>query len=391
MWERSDLSKIRKEFHAAPELSAQEKNTSDRVVSFLEPLKPTSIYRNIGSYSLACIFDSGHPGPTLLFRAELDALPIHEINSFDHRSVHDGISHVCGHDGHMTILLGLAGRFAENRPETGKVILFFQSAEETGEGAKWATDNKFFDQFPVDHAFALHNLPGYEMGTIILQENTFSSASVGIEISLQGKTSHAGYPENGINPALAVSEIIQAFHALSTSKEFSDPGSFITMVQIDLGERAFGTSAGSALVRATIRSSENQLYQELVKKARNEATRIAQKHNLSLNISLHEEFLALENHPESNHFVRQAVQHLSMKIQEPESAFRWSEDFSWFSKKFKASMFGIGSGVDRPQLHNPDFDFPDELIAPAIDLFYQISKEVFDTIISDNIKPNIHP
>jgi metal-dependent amidase/aminoacylase/carboxypeptidase family protein len=236
---------------------------------------------------------------------------------------------------------------------------------------------------PLTFYLALHNIPGFQSGHVIVRDGTFSSASVGMTIQLTGKTSHAGYPEHGINPGMAVAEIIRSFNQLSNSPEYSDEGTFITLVQVALGEHAFGTSAGNATMRATLRSSDNDLFQKLIDEAKKMVYVHSKNQGLQAEISMHEEFLATDNDPFCNKILRQVSSKLGLMIVELKSAFRWSEDFSWFTKKFKGCLFGIGSGIDHPQLHNPDYDFPDEIIEPAIDLFYKISKEIQHTFSSE--------
>lgn len=391
MRERSALISYRKELHAHPELSHKEENTAVRIMSHLQKYKPDSVHEHIGGKSLAFVFDSNKPGPCILFRAELDALPIEEINTFGHVSQNPGVGHLCGHDGHIAILLGLAEKFSENRPASGKIILFFQSAEETGEGAKLAIEDPFFEALKIDYAFALHNLPGFHAGQIIVRDGAFSSASVGITIKLSGKTSHAAYPENGINPGMGTAEIVRSFKALSNAPDFADEGTFITLVQVTLGEHAFGTSAGNAIIRATLRSSDNALFKKLINNAKEEVYKYAEQEGLKAEISFHEEFLATKNDTVCNEIVRKVSVRLGFEVFEPQSAFRWSEDFSWFTQKFRGCLFGVGAGIGHPQLHNPDYDFPDEIIAPAVDLFYGISKEVQYKYSSEKEKYIIHP
>ena len=388
MQERPNLVSLRKQLHESPELSSVEKATSDFVLAFLEQCNPDSLVRDIGFYGIACVFDSTIEGPTTMFRADMDALPIQEKNDFAHRSKNNGIAHLCGHDGHTSILLGLAHRLSIDKPKSGKIILFFQSAEETGQGAKKALEHPFFNNLEIDFVFALHNLPGFIEAGIILRDGAFASASVGISINLKGKETHAAHPENGTNPGIAVAELIKMFDRLSDS--YPDPGTFITLVQVDLGTIAYGTSAGSAIVRATLRSHNNVDFQQLLKDLKRKAQNIALEQSLACEIDLHEEFLAVENNAECNQAIRRAAETLEMEIVEPEQPFRWSEDFSWFTKKYNGCLFGIGAGLDHPQLHNPNYDFPDPIIEPSVELLFQAMIEV-QRIFKHEEKTSIHP
>ncbi len=204
-----ELVNLRKELHRNPELSGKEKNTSDKINNFIGRFYPDEIITELGGHGLAFIFKGKEKGKTILFRSELDALPISEQNDFEYKSSIENVSHKCGHDGHMTILSGFASLLNDNKPAKGKVVLLFQPAEETGEGAAKVLEDKKFEQIKPDYVFALHNLPGYPAGSVVIKNGTFASASKGMIIKLHGKTSHASEPENGITPTPAVASIIQ--------------------------------------------------------------------------------------------------------------------------------------------------------------------------------------
>ena len=209
-----ELTKLRKEIHKYPELAGEEKSTAKRIISFAKRYNSDKIILNIGGNGIAIIFKGKEKGPTILIRCELDALPIFEINKFNYRSTNKNVSHKCGHDGHMAIVSGLIPLISKNKFKKGRVVLLYQPAEETGEGAEWILkDNKFKFVRP-DFVFALHNLPEFEKGEIVVREKEFAAASKGMIIKLTGKTSHAAEPERGINPALAVSDLISELIAL---------------------------------------------------------------------------------------------------------------------------------------------------------------------------------
>ena len=157
-----EIIKLRHNLHSLAEISGQEKQTAKKVKQLLEPMQPCRIVENIGGYGLAAVFDSGKSGKTYMFRAELDALPLEEEIDVDYASINPKVSHKCGHDGHMAILLGLAGIINSHRDLwNGKVILIFQPAEETGTGADLVWSDPKFAWLKPDLVFALHNLPGY--------------------------------------------------------------------------------------------------------------------------------------------------------------------------------------------------------------------------------------
>ncbi len=362
---------FRKELHQHPELSGQEKSTSKRILGFVKKSQPDATVKNIGGHGLAFVFDSGKPGPCVLFRTDADALPIQEVNTFDHKSEKEGVSHKCGHDGHMAIMSLLSRKIAGQRPQKGKAVLLFQPAEETGEGAEKVILDEKFKQIKPDMAFALHNLPGYDHHTIVMRKGAFASASKGMIVKLKGVTSHAGEPENGKNPARAMAEIVQKFLDLPQDSSFKD-FTLVTLIHTRLGERAFGTSAGYAEVMATLRSYRNDDMEILTRKAEEIASKAAAKDEIETEISYTEEFPATVNNEECNGLVAGAAKNLDLKLVEKEQPFRWSEDFGQFTNRFKGALFGLGSGKNQPQLHNPDYDFPDEIIDTGANMFFDI-------------------
>jgi len=249
----SYLKAFRKELHAHPEVSGEERETAQRVIRLLEQYAPDRLLTGIGGHGIIATYDSGREGPQLLFRAELDALPIQEVNTFGHRSQRKGVSHKCGHDGHATILCGLAMELAAQRPEKGSVHLLFQPAEENGEGANAMLADERFSAISPDLVFAFHNLPGYPLGAAVVRDGIFTAAVNSIIIHLHGKTAHAAEPEHGINPALAVAEILQQSLALDNNVPEDVDMRVVTPVHVHLGDLSYGISAGEASVHLTVR------------------------------------------------------------------------------------------------------------------------------------------
>ena len=369
------LIEFRKELHQYPELSNREEGTAQKIIEKLEEYKPAKIIEGIGGYGVAAIYDSGRPGKNILFRAELDALPINESNKFSHKSKKDGIAHKCGHDGHMTILIGLAQILQKQiKNLKGKIILLFQPAEETAEGALRILAEKKFRNLKSDFIFALHNLPGFPLNSVILRKGVFASASKGLIIDLKGETSHAGFPENGYNPDLALSFIISGLLAIPQKFTNFNSANLITIIKAELGERAFGTSAGKARIMATLRSHSKADMQILTRQSEKLVESIANLYNLKHKLEWVEEFAPIINHAECVDLIKMISKKLKLKIVEPQKPFPWSEDFSFYTKEFPCTFFGLGSGEKYSQLHNSNYDFPDDIIETGIKLFLEIAK-----------------
>lgn len=371
-----ELIQLRKELHQHPEVSGNESKTAERVLNFLNKYRPSQIITNLGGHGILAIYNGKESGKSVLFRCELDALPIQEINSFNHKSVSDGVSHKCGHDGHIAILCGVAKTLYENTLEKGTVFLLFQPAEEDGNGAKRVLNDFKFKNIKPNYAFALHNLPGFKKHQIIVKENTFTCAVNSIIIKLSGKTSHAGEPENGINPSLAIAEIIQVFNSKINATVSKNDYCLITPIHINLGEKAYGVSAGYGEIHFTVRSNSNSQMRTVEADLENTAKTIAVKNNLKISLEWTESFQANENNSEAVNFIRKGANSKKFEILEKEQPFTFGEDFGIFTQHFKGAMLGLGSGENTPSLHNPDYDFPDEIIKTGIELFHQITKEI---------------
>jgi len=371
--DRERLIELRKRLHRHPELSGHEAETARIVSEFIHSCMPDTIVRGLGGNGIACIFKAKRPGLTVAFRGELDALPVEEKNPSSHRSKSPKISHACGHDGHMAILAGLGMRLAQHRPQRGRVVLLFQPAEETGEGAGSMIEDSRFRDIQPDYIFGLHNLPDYPLGRILIRAGSFNCASRGMIIKLRGMTSHAAYPEKGRSPAQAMAEIIMS---LSESPQASEGSSRVTIIHARLGEMAFGTTPGYAEVMATLRSQDDRSMEELVERTEALARKTGERHGLDVEISWSDVFSTTLNHPEAVDLVERAGSACGMTVEKTEAPFRWSEDFGRFSARHRGALFCLGAGENHPPLHSSQYDFPDDLIEPGVTLFEQIVRDI---------------
>jgi amidohydrolase len=367
------IIELRHQLHACAELSGEEKLTAGLIQTFLQKCKPSQVNCNIGGYGLVATFDSGKPGPVILFRSELDALPIHEINHVSYRSVKNGVSHKCGHDGHMAILCGLAAVLSEEPPVSGKVVLLFQPAEETGEGAEAVCKDAKFNLQP-DLVFALHNIPGATEGLVIVKDGTFSAAVNSMVIRLNGKATHAAQPESGLNPANAVADITRFCDQLNNNDPASKAFRLATPIYLNVGSKAYGTAAGEGEIHFTLRAWNNDALRDLEKIIEEAVAKISAEAGLTHSISYTQGFYANTNNAEANNLVRKAAVDCGLAVEEKNAPFKWGEDFGFFTSKFKGCMFGLGAGIVQADLHNPDYDFPDSLIPSGVKMFYRISK-----------------
>ncbi len=372
----NELVNIRRRLHQHPELSNNEEQTSKIILEFLKNLQPDNLFSNIAGHGVLAVFDSQKPGPHVMFRAELDALPIQEKNTHDHVSTIDQVSHVCGHDGHMTILLGLAQALKDRSSFCGKVLLLFQPAEEMTQGAQRVVADPLFKNHTPDYLFALHNIPKYPLGSILVKDDVFALSSIGLIVKLHGVSSHAGRPEDGNNPVFCMIKILESLAQLSEEMKSDTHRSFITIIHTRLGEIAFGTNPGEAEVMATFRSSDDLVMAQMKSTAEKFIQSLCQDYSLSCDLEWVEYFPATVNSKKCVEFIRHVAKKQKRQILELTEAFPWSEDFSYYCHLCKCGYFGVGSGVNFPQLHNPDFDFPEELLSVGIDMFFGLIEEI---------------
>lgn len=364
-------SELRKHLHKYPELSGDEAATAEHILSVFSAFSPSRIYQQVGGHGLAFCFDAEVAGPNVLFRSELDALPIQEVNTFAHRSTCDGVSHKCGHDGHMAIITALAEKITVNPPHKGSVTFLFQPAEETGEGAIATVNDVQFSAFKPDYCFALHNLPGQPMGEVLIRKGGFNCASRGMSIMLEGKTAHAAYPETGVSPAIAIADLMKTLPDIASNIK-SDELIMLTLIHCSMGEEAFGTAAGSGKLLTTLRAETNEGMKRLIEHVTSKVKQVARDEHLKVTINWFDIFNASINDNECALRVAKAAEECGNSVRWLDEPLRWSEDFGALSQTAKGAMFALGAGENTPQIHNPDYDFPDQLIPQGRDIFYNI-------------------
>ncbi|UXS33645.1 amidohydrolase [Agrobacterium tumefaciens] len=373
-----DLIELRHDLHRHPEISGEEKETARRIRDFLAKAKPDRILADLGGHGMAAVYDSGKSGPAILIRSELDALPIHEKSEAEYRSGTDGKGHLCGHDGHSTILTALALGLSRKRPETGSVILLYQPAEETGAGAAAVIADPRFGAIKPDYSFSLHNLPGLPFGHVSVVEGPVNCASRGIKIRLSGKTAHASSPEHGVSPMRAISELMPALTDLGFGFPPQPDFSMVTITHAAMGEAAFGISPADAEIWATLRTLTDDRMEKLCADAELLAKKIADEQQLTLDISYDDIFLHCENAPEAVAHILQALVEEKVSSSSEGLPMRASEDFGRFRAVSSSAMFFLGAGRDYPNLHNPDYDFPDGLIDIGARIFMRIIRNLTD-------------
>ncbi|MBM9512775.1 amidohydrolase [Desulfogranum marinum] len=370
------IRQLRHTLHTYPELSGEEHNTAKRIVRFFSPLSPDAILEELGGCGVALVFSGQAPGPTVMLRCELDAVPVQERSQLDYCSKINGVAHQCGHDGHMAIVAAVGMELAAKRTQHGRVVLLFQPAEENGMGAKAVLQDPRFEAIRPDVAFALHNLPGYPLGQIIVRPGTFNCASRGMSVKLSGSTAHAAQPETGQSPAAAMCTCIQKISALPPATVPADETAFATVVGAQLGKKAFGTAPGEAQIWTTLRSETDATMKKLTQYIEHIVHDAAAEDGLRVSIEYQDVFPATVNGAQAVKRTQEVVGDAPLTI--PNKPLRWSEDFGRITATCEGALFAVGAGTDRPNLHNPDYDFPNALIQPAKNIFMRLISSYLD-------------
>ena len=363
----TDYISIRHDLHQHPQTAGDEQYAHDMVVQHLQGLHPSRVFTHVGGWGVVAVWENPGSTETVAFRADTDALPI---------------GHRCGHDGHTTALMRLAelidARVGNHTPTSHHTMLIWQPAEETGEGARAVLESGILQRYNIRCIFGMHNIPGAPLGSVVVCPDTFAAASTGVVYSLDGRETHASTPEKGVNPGLAVAEIVQRFADFNTScSALTDLAKFrqSTLICVRLGSPAFGTSAGHAEVMFTLRAFSNAGMEQLLEDANRTVDEVAARHGLGVSRSLREPFHATENDAAAVFAVERAARSLSSEVLRHGQPFRWSEDFAEYLMHYRGAMFGMGSGELHAELHHPDYDFPDALTEPVARMFLALDSE----------------
>ena len=367
----AELQAVRRDIHAHPELCFEEKRTADVIAAKLTEWG-IPIHCGLGGTGVVGIVKSGSSARALGLRADIDALPMTEHNTFEHASRHAGRMHACGHDGHISMLLAAARHFAKVREFDGTVYLIFQPAEEGGGGAREMIKDGLFDRFPMEAVFGMHNWPGMEVGKFAVSSGPVMASSNEFRITIHGKGSHAALPHNGIDPVPVACQMVQAFQTIiSRNKKPVDAG-VISVTMIHAGE-ATNVVPDSAELRGTVRTFTLDTLDLIERRMREISEHTAAAFGASCNFEFHRNYPSTINHAAETAFAQGVMASVvgseNVLAQEPTMG---AEDFAYMlqAKPGCYCFIGNGDGTHRDaghglgpcMLHNPNYDFNDELI-----------------------------
>ncbi|OIJ21674.1 amidohydrolase [Anaerobacillus alkalidiazotrophicus] len=360
--------KLRHHLHMHPELSNQEIWTKQHLIDFLKAHTKLEIVDK-GRWFYA-IYRAGEDKKNIAFRADFDALPIEETILLPYASKIPGVSHKCGHDGHSACLAGFALEIDQKGADKN-IFFLFQHAEETGDGALQCVS--FIKENHIEEIFAFHNMSGMALNSVHVIDGTAHCASKGMTIHMEGTPAHASQPEDGVNPAFAIAKIIDAIPRLTSS--MNNKGLVLcTVVQVNVGESAFGVSASKGELLLTIRAFYEEELDKLQKNLENLSLSLSEQYGLKTSFSYRDIFPETVNDKESSDKIRQVCQKKGIPLVEMKEAFRASEDFGHYLKETKGAICYIGNGEDYPHIHTVKYDFPDEIIEIAVELFKGLAK-----------------
>ena len=380
---------IRRDIHAHPELKFEENRTAEIVASALRSFGIDEIHTGLGKTGVVGIL-RGRPGSKMLgLRADMDALPMTELNAFEHKSQYAGKMHACGHDGHTATLLAAAKIMSADRDFAGSVAFIFQPAEEGGGGARAMIVDGLFERFPCDAVFAIHNWPGLRVGEFGLNPGAMMASSNEFEITVCGKGAHAAMPHLGVDPVLIASHLIQAFQSLVSRETKPIDATVVSVTQINAGE-ATNVIPDTCVMKGTVRTFSAQALDTIEQGM----ARIC--HQLPAAFNARAEFSFLRNYPPTINHAKEAMLAADVAaeivgeamVQRHVEPTMGAEDFAYMLQEKPGAYIFLGngdtSGAHRTAghglgpctLHNPSYDFNDDLI-PIGATFWQLLAKRF--------------
>lgn len=387
------ITELRHRLHAEPELSGREEGTVRILQDFLAAHTSLEIVDR-GSWFYAVkqgtpgglSAEAGAAAVPIAFRADMDALPMEEGTSMEstalpYASHHPGVSHKCGHDGHMAALCGLALALDQKTPDR-TVYLIFQPAEEIGQGALLCRE--LICEKGIGEIYAFHNLSGFPEGSIVCRRGLTQPASEGLIIRLQGMQSHASEPKKGRNPAAALAKL--ALYAQEMAGQYGQHGQNVpgqnkpasqplnemalcTIVGLRCGTGDFGISAGEGEIRFTLRAERESVMKEMEEALLGYAAQLAEAETLNVSHEIRDYFPETRNDDAALARVLATAAQLELPAVEMPQLWRASEDFGYYLKECPGAMFYIGNGEDWPPVHTADYDFNDRILTVAVDMF----------------------
>jgi amidohydrolase len=369
---QTELEAIRRDLHAHPELCYEEQRTSDVVAARLAEWG-IPVVRGLGKTGVVGIIKNGNSERAIGLRADMDALPMQELNTFDHASRHPGKMHACGHDGHTAMLLGAAHYLSRHRNFDGTVYLIFQPAEEGGAGARKMIEDGLFAQFPMEAVYGMHNWPGLPAGSFGVIPGPMMASSNEFRVVVKGKGAHAAQPHRAIDPVMVAVQIAQAWQTIISREKNPLETAVLSITQIHAGS-ATNVIPDEAVLIGTVRTFSTGVLDLIERRMEEMAGGVAAAFGASVDFGFKRNYPPLINHPEQTAFAIGAMQAVvgAANVNTDVEPTMGAEDFAFMlqAKPGCYVFIGNGEGEHRAgghglgpcQLHNGSYDFNDQLL-----------------------------
>jgi len=377
------IATLRRDIHAHPELCFQEQRTSDLIAKALTDWG-IPVHRGMGTTGVVGIVKNGNSGRAVGLRADIDALPMTERNQFAHASQHPGKMHACGHDGHTAMLLAAAKHLSKHRNFDGTVYLVFQPAEEGGGGAREMIKDGLFEQFPMEAIFGAHNWPGMAVGQFAVKPGPCFASSNEFKITIRGKGAHGAMPHNGIDPVPVACAMVQAFQTIITRNKRPIDAGVISVTMIHAGE-ATNVVPDSCELQGTVRTFTLEVLDMIERRMQEVAEHTAAAHGATCDFEFERNYPPTINHAAETAFFQCVAGAMvgAENVQDFEPTMG-AEDFSYFLQHKPGCYFLIGNGdgshrvgghgMGPCMLHNPSYDFNDDLIPLGASLWVRLAE-----------------
>jgi len=377
----AELAALRRDIHAHPELAFNELRTAALVARELTSYG-LEVNCGLATTGVVGILRQGHSRRAIGLRADMDALPLREKNDFPHCSRHEGRMHACGHDGHTAILLGAARYMAEHRDELevdGTVYFIFQPAEESEGGAAVMISDGLFDRFRMDAVYGLHNWPGIPVGEMAVRAGPVMAGTCTFEIAVRGHGCHAAMPHQGVDTLVASSQLVLALQTIVARNLHPCEAAVVSVTQMHAGE-AWNIIPDDALVRGTIRSF-NAETQELVERAVERlCTGIASAFGAQITVRFDHRYPPTVNSAAETEVCRRVASRLlgPDKVRTSELPSMGAEDFAYMLREIPGCYvwLGNGPGTGGCTLHNPHYDFNDDILPLGVSYWVRLAETV---------------
>lgn len=359
-----EITAWRRDMHTHPELQYEVHRTAGLVEERLKEFGVDEITTGIGRTGVVGVIRGRNTssGKVIGLRADMDALPIHEMTNREYASKTDGVMHACGHDGHTAMLLGAAKYLAETRNFDGTAIIIFQPAEEGGAGGKAMIDDGLIENYKIDEIYGMHNMPGIPTGEFAIRPGPMMAAADLIEIEIEGKGAHAAMPYNGIDPIVVGSAIVQALQSIA-SRTIDPLGSVVVSVTQFHGGDAFNVIPQTVKLSGTVRTLSAEIRDITEKRMHEIVEHTAASYGATAKLNYQRNYPVTDNHAKQTDFAvevaREVVGH--DRVDPNTRALMGSEDFSFMLNACPGAYIFVGQG-DTAGVHHPEYDFNDEII-----------------------------